>query len=147
MLKRLNRASSQLVANVSDYAIYTLDTNGRVTSWNLGAEKMILKGAALRIDPLHVLMAEPLRCVFAPLLSASHGCTSVGPEPAVRLVEVSCVMSPHVILSEVPTSVSRRGGRVVDGTGLENRHTRKGIGGSNPSLSASETARLKAVPE
>jgi hypothetical protein len=25
---------------------------------------------------------------------------------------------------------------VVDGTGLENRHTRKGIGGSNPSLSA-----------
>jgi hypothetical protein len=61
MLKRLNRASSQLVANVSDYAIYTLDTNGRMTSWNLGAEKMILKGAALRIDPLHVLMAEPLR--------------------------------------------------------------------------------------
>jgi hypothetical protein len=30
----------------------------------------------------------------------------------------------------------RRVGRVVDGTGLENRHTRKGIGGSNPSLSA-----------
>jgi hypothetical protein len=29
-----------------------------------------------------------------------------------------------------------RVGRVVDGTGLENRHTRKGIGGSNPSLSA-----------
>ena len=26
---------------------------------------------------------------------------------------------------------------MVDGTGLENRHTRKGIGGSNPSLSAS----------
>jgi hypothetical protein len=26
---------------------------------------------------------------------------------------------------------------VVDGSGLENRHTRKGIGGSNPSLSAS----------
>jgi hypothetical protein len=25
---------------------------------------------------------------------------------------------------------------VVDGSGLENRHTRKGIGGSNPSLSA-----------
>ena len=32
---------------------------------------------------------------------------------------------------------SWRGGRVVDGSGLENRHTRKGIGGSNPSLSAS----------
>ena len=30
-----------------------------------------------------------------------------------------------------------RGGRAVDGSGLENRHTRKGIGGSNPSLSAS----------
>jgi hypothetical protein len=25
---------------------------------------------------------------------------------------------------------------VVDGSGLENRHARKGIGGSNPSLSA-----------
>jgi hypothetical protein len=30
----------------------------------------------------------------------------------------------------------RRGGRVVDGSGLENRHTRKGIRGSNPFLSA-----------
>ncbi len=30
----------------------------------------------------------------------------------------------------------RRGGRVVDGSGLENRHSRKAIGGSNPSLSA-----------
>ena len=29
---------------------------------------------------------------------------------------------------------------MVDGTGLENRHTRKGIGGSNPSLSASPLA-------
>ncbi len=28
---------------------------------------------------------------------------------------------------------------MVDGSGLENRHTRKGIGGSNPSLSASST--------
>ena len=36
---------------------------------------------------------------------------------------------------------------MVDGTGLENRHTRKGIGGSNPSLSASETLPLKAAPE
>jgi alpha-L-rhamnosidase len=33
----------------------------------------------------------------------------------------------------------RRGGRVVDGSGLENRHTRKGIGGSNPSLSATQS--------
>jgi hypothetical protein len=33
-------------------------------------------------------------------------------------------------------SVKRRAGRVVDGIGLENRRTRKGIGGSNPSLSA-----------
>src|SRR5205814_6812401 len=30
----------------------------------------------------------------------------------------------------------RRVGRAVDGTGLENRHTLTGIGGSNPSLSA-----------
>ena len=40
---------------------------------------------------------------------------------------------------------SRRGGRAVDGTGLENRHTRKGIGGSNPSLSAI-TRTLPVVP-
>jgi hypothetical protein len=31
---------------------------------------------------------------------------------------------------------SRRGGRVVDRTALEMRHTRKGIVGSNPTLSA-----------
>jgi hypothetical protein len=37
------------------------------------------------------------------------------------------------------TVVTRRGGRVVDGSGLENRHTRKGIGGSNPSLSATQS--------
>ena len=30
----------------------------------------------------------------------------------------------------------RRGGRVVEGAGLENRYTRKGIAGSNPALSA-----------
>jgi hypothetical protein len=34
----------------------------------------------------------------------------------------------------------RRGGRVVDGSGLENRHTRKGIRGSNPFLSASKSS-------
>src|SRR5207302_10080512 len=45
-------------------------------------------------------------------------------------------MFPHAMISEAPRSVSRRGGRAVDGTGLENRHTGKGIGGSNPSLSA-----------
>jgi hypothetical protein len=33
-------------------------------------------------------------------------------------------------------AVGWRGGRVVDGSGLENRRTRKGTGGSNPSLSA-----------
>jgi len=31
---------------------------------------------------------------------------------------------------------------VVDGSGLENRHTRKGIGGSNPSLSARLPSRF-----
>ncbi len=31
---------------------------------------------------------------------------------------------------------------MVDGTGLENRHTLTGIGGSNPSLSASPTLSL-----
>ena len=32
--------------------------------------------------------------------------------------------------------IRRRGGRVVECTALEMRHARKGIGGSNPSLSA-----------
>ena len=31
---------------------------------------------------------------------------------------------------------TRRDGRVAEGTRLESAHTRKGIGGSNPSLSA-----------
>ena len=39
----------------------------------------------------------------------------------------------------------RRGGRVVDCTALEMRHTRKGIGGSNPSLSAIFSKLLLAV--
>ena len=33
-------------------------------------------------------------------------------------------------------SYTRRGGRVVEGAGLENRYIRKGIAGSNPALSA-----------
>jgi hypothetical protein len=42
----------------------------------------------------------------------------------------------------------RRVGRVVDGTGLENRHTLTGIGGSNPSLSATQSAlqRMSSRP-
>ena len=32
----------------------------------------------------------------------------------------------------------RTGGRVVEGTGLENRHTSNRIEGSNPSLSATD---------
>ena len=40
----------------------------------------------------------------------------------------------------------RRGGRVVDGTGLENRRARKGIGGSNPSLSAIKSAARSTGP-
>jgi diguanylate cyclase (GGDEF)-like protein len=38
-------------------------------------------------------------------------------------------------------SAARRDGRVVDGGGLENRCTRKGIGGSNPSPSATPSLR------
>jgi hypothetical protein len=34
---------------------------------------------------------------------------------------------------------------VVDGSGLENRRTRKGTGGSNPSLSASKSG-LQIIP-
>jgi PAS domain S-box-containing protein len=41
--KRLLHASEQrfdlLVESVTDYAIYTLDPEGRITSWNLGAER------------------------------------------------------------------------------------------------------------
>jgi hypothetical protein len=35
---------------------------------------------------------------------------------------------------------------VVDGSGLENRHTRNGIGGSNPSLSATQSAAQRNLP-
>ena len=47
-----------------------------------------------------------------------------------------CKLTKRAVLSPQACS-SRRGGRVVDGSGLENRRTRKGTGGSNPSLSAS----------
>ena len=40
----------------------------------------------------------------------------------------------------------RRDGRVVDGGGLENRCTRKGTGGSNPSLSASLACQREREP-
>ena len=36
-------------------------------------------------------------------------------------------------------AIARRGGRVADCTGLENRHVREGIVGSNPTLSAQGT--------
>lgn len=39
-LEPAEQSFSQLVANVSDYAIYTLDIHGNVTSWNLGAQKI-----------------------------------------------------------------------------------------------------------
>jgi hypothetical protein len=47
------------------------------------------------------------------------------------------ISPPHfcVVITEKPPR-PRRVGRAVDGTGLENRHTLTGIGGSNPSLSA-----------
>jgi hypothetical protein len=53
-----------------------------------------------------------------------------------------CVRATHRVPLKVNKVIVKlyrdwRGGRVVDGSGLENRHTRKGIGGSNPSLSAS----------
>ena len=42
-----------------------------------------------------------------------------------------------IILKDIRTlSASRKGGRVVDGAGLENRNTGNGIGGSNPFPSA-----------
>src|SRR5579883_822109 len=34
-----------LVANLQDYAIYTMDTQGRIASWNPGAERMTGYGA------------------------------------------------------------------------------------------------------
>ena len=49
----------------------------------------------------------------------------------------SCKLTgTRIALTDSRVSHVRRGGRVVDGSGLENRRTRKGTGGSNPSLSA-----------
>ena len=58
---------------------------------------------------------------------ASHPRLELGPTAAVR----SARMAP------------RRGGRVVDRTALEMRHRCKPIGGSNPSLSANKSLKLK----
>src|SRR4029079_932736 len=43
-LRRNQELFRLLVQGVTDYAIYMLDTNGRVTSWNLGAQR--IKGYA-----------------------------------------------------------------------------------------------------
>ena len=67
--------------------------------------------------------------------------------------QASCVPLPRGLALPATTSMSRahlpkfvlicasvmlvgRGGRVVEGTALEMRHTRKGIVGANPTLSA-----------
>jgi PAS domain S-box-containing protein len=39
-LRRTQERFRLLIENVSDYAIYTLDESGRVTTWNLGAQRM-----------------------------------------------------------------------------------------------------------
>ncbi len=44
-------------------------------------------------------------------------------------------MLTMVLAVATAAASSRRGGRVVDGSGLENQHVRKGIVGSNPTLS------------
>ena len=46
-----------------------------------------------------------------------------------------CIRNGHRV-GENPSSGTWRDGRVVEYTGLENRHTVKGIWGSNPCLSA-----------
>ena len=66
------------------------------------------------------------------------------PRPAVtnsdsRAVENALSIRPTSPILPAPTEGSgrfRRGGRVVDRTALEMRHTGNRIGGSNPSLSA-----------
>src|SRR6478609_3759381 len=45
-------------------------------------------------------------------------------------------LTPRAVVTLGLPRGARRGGRVVDGGGLENRCTRKGTGGSNPSSSA-----------
>ena len=44
------------------------------------------------------------------------------------------------------SSALRTGGRVVEGAGLENRYTRKGIVGSNPTLSANALMFVEKNP-
>ena len=51
------------------------------------------------------------------------------------------LLAPRVAARFIGQADPGRDGRVVDGTGLENRHTRKGIGGSNPPLSAIRAGR------
>src|SRR5688572_162219 len=45
-----------------------------------------------------------------------------------------CRRTPELPMTHIAPCGARRGGRVVDCTALEMRHTRKGIGGSNPPL-------------
>ena len=64
-----------------------------------------------------------------------------------QALSVSCLSWPAWLDSSRPNRLFqalfglRRGGRAVECTALEMRHTGKGIGGSNPSLSASASKR------
>jgi hypothetical protein len=60
-----------------------------------------------------------------------------------KLATEGCLARPAcVVTSPLRQQRPRTGGREVECTALEMRHTRKGIGGSNPSLSATRADRI-----
>jgi PAS domain S-box-containing protein len=64
-LGRTNRRYRLLVDGVRDYALFTMDLEGRVSSWNGGAERMFGYVAA-------GIMGQNFSCIFTPEDIASH---------------------------------------------------------------------------
>jgi PAS domain S-box-containing protein len=64
-LGRTNRRYRLLVEGVRDYALFTMDLDGRVTSWNGGAERMFGYAPA-------EITGQNFSCIFTPEDIASH---------------------------------------------------------------------------
>src|SRR5437667_7459005 len=96
-------------------------------------------------------------------LTLGSGTVVIVPEPPARLAGTSCAHEDErehplicypdrrssectlILMDLILMDLERRDGRVVEGTALEMRHTRKGIGGSNPSLSAISKTGLAKI--
>ena len=104
-----------LIGGIADYAIYTLDPSGRVTSWNAGAERLFDWTAAEMIGQFFgVLFSEQDRAAGFPeeMLDhgRQHGHYSV---PALRIRKDGRRLRCHVVLQATRTESGEIAGFAV----------------------------------